>query len=139
MSHWPLSRGTLAVAVLLCLLAVPGWGMFRRATLEVNGRVVARHVECQQPKNNRCVATYKLTHAGRAFEYIAGPTDYDLHDLPVGADIVKEKWNLSYAVDGRRIDDYPAVSSFVVFGLFLALVLIASSIAANTRKGNHEA
>jgi hypothetical protein len=40
--------------------------------------------------------------------YTAGGTDSSLpRDLPVGAHIVKRRWELSYSLNGKRIDDFP--------------------------------
>jgi hypothetical protein len=99
-------------------------GVVGRARLAVGGRVLSSTTRCVQPYNNRCVTTYELvTDSGERATYRAGPTDQALaRDLPVGAQIYKQRWSLDYTVDGAAVHDFPWVPYFAFAGIGAAMV-----------------
>ena len=111
------------LAMLICLFA--GSEMFQRAKIDLNGRVISSESSCVQPLNNRCATEYVVeTTSGDRKTYIAGPTDKALRrGLPVGTIVVKEKWSLSYAVNGVEINDFPFFyKGMLLLGIGLALL-----------------
>jgi hypothetical protein len=94
-----------------------------RAAIALDGRIVSAYTTCQQPYNNRCVTHYELLSAdGSHVNYDAGSNDQSLkRGLPVGTHIVKRRWDLTYLVDDKLIDDFPsyAYSALSAFGISL--------------------
>ncbi len=96
-----------------------GGELYQRASIELNGTIVASDTTCMQPQNNRCATEYIVENAAHSREkYIAGPTDHSLpRRLPIGTTVAKEKWSLSYRLNGRETDDFPLqfyIGAFVV-------------------------
>ena len=117
--------GVLIVFAILTWLFA-GSEILQRATIELHGTVVTSDTSCVQPQNNRCATEYVVeTDKHVKKTYIAGPTDKALpRRLPVGTVIIKDKWALSYSIDGIRINDFPSVFYWgqMVFGLCCALL-----------------
>jgi hypothetical protein len=105
--------------------------ILERAEIEVDGQVISAETTCEQPYNNRCVTRYVLrTRTGSQVLYAAGPGDSSLQRrLPIGTWITKHKWDISYSIDGKRIDDFPLRFYFgiLVVSAFVGLVRIARS------------
>jgi hypothetical protein len=99
--------------------------IYQRAALQLDGRVVASATGCQQPANNRCATTYVVeAQDGSRATYVAGPTDHSLQRwLAVGTIMRKDRWRLFYAIDGRKVDDFPVIfyATILVFGSGCAL------------------
>ncbi|MBC3883806.1 hypothetical protein [Undibacterium griseum] len=94
-----------AVLVLMSISEIYG-----RASIEIDGVVINQEVVCQQPSNNRCVTNYliKKNSVESQIIYSAGPTDQSLpRNLPVGAELKKEKWKLKFELNGKIINDFP--------------------------------
>jgi len=102
-----ITYGPLLLAVLAWLFA--GSETYQRADLELNGTIVSANTTCMQPWNNRCATAYIFkARDGSRQRYVAGPTDQALpRRLPVGTVLVKDRWTLSYSLNGRKIDDFP--------------------------------
>lgn len=105
------------VVVMACL------EIYERASIEIDGLIVGSEVVCQQPKNNRCVTKYQFKGVvdKAQFEYSAGPTESSLpHDLAMGASVKKHRWELTYEIDGKPVDDFPTLFyvGLVAIGLF---------------------
>ena len=112
------------LALLIWLFA--GHEIYQRAAVSLDGTVVSSETSCVQPYNNRCDTTYVvegLDHTRST--YVAGPTDESLERrLPVGTFIRKDKWSLTYSVNGKKISDFPVVfyGGLMGFGLLCALL-----------------
>jgi len=96
------------------LLALPallfaGSELYQRAELQLNGTIVSATTGCMQPWNNRCASTYVIeARDGSRQTYVAGSVDHALpRRLAVGTVVVKNRWVLSYSLNGRKIDDFP--------------------------------
>ena len=121
---------------LLVVFAIVTWlfagsEILQRATIELRGTVTASNTSCVQPQNNRCATEY-VVEADKNIHrtYVAGPTDKALkRRLPVGTVIVKEKWALSYSIDGVLINDFPSVFYWgqMAFGLCCVLLFCVLS------------
>jgi hypothetical protein len=62
---------------------------------------------------------------GSKLEYVAGATDASLsRNIPVGAELEKRKWELSYSVNGKRIKDFPASFYFAILGAAIATLFL---------------
>ncbi len=109
--------GPILVAVLMWLFA--GSEIYQRAVIDLDGTVIYSATSCMQPYNNRCGTTYLLrARDGSEQRYDAGPTDKSLRRrLPVGTVLMKKKWALSYAVNGREVRDFPLAFYAGVLGL----------------------
>ena len=106
------------------LLLFPGIELYGRATIELNGVVVSSDTSCMQPWSNRCATKYVIEAADHSKAlYIAGPSDDSLRRrLPVGTELVKEKWKFWYLVNGQRIDDFGLTGYLCLAGFGLALL-----------------
>jgi|ERR1035441_305207 hypothetical protein len=112
--------------------------ILERAEIDVDGQVIWAETTCDQPYNNRCVTRYVLrTRTGSEVIYAAMPGDSSLaRRLPIGTWITKHKWDISYSVDGKRIDDFPLrfYVGILVVGAFVGLGWIARSISGIDRQ-----
>jgi len=119
----PVTYGPVLFAIAAWLFA--GSEIYGRAAIELNGTVVSSETSCMQPANNRCATQYRVEAPGGSGQtYIAGPTDKSLRRrLSVGTVINKDKWRLSYAINGQAVNDFPVVfySSILVLGLMSAV------------------
>lgn len=110
-------------ALLIWLFA--GHEIYQRANVVLNGVIVTSKTDCVQPYNNRCATEYVVESADHAHVvYVAGPTDASLRRrLPVGTRIRKDKWSLTYFVNGKKVDDFPTrfYGGLMLFGLMCAL------------------
>ena len=79
--------------------------IFQRLTIEVEGTVISSETTV----GNRPVTYYAIRrNDGNIDHYIAGPTDRSLpRRLPVGVQINKRKYDLSWERDGQVVDDFP--------------------------------
>ena len=120
----------IVLAILTWIFA--GAEILQRAAIDLHGIVVSSETSCVQPQNNRCATTYVVeTQLGVQKTYTAGPTDKALRrGLPVGTVLVKDKWRLSYSINGERVDDFPSGFYWgqMVFGLFCALLWYVPSM-----------
>jgi hypothetical protein len=118
-----ITYGPMLLAVLVWLFA--GSEIYQRADIDLNGIIVSADTSCMQPYNNRCGTIYVVkSRDGSRHTYIAGPTDQALpRRLPVGTVVVKDKWALSYSLNGREIRDFPIIfySGLLVLGLISAI------------------
>jgi hypothetical protein len=80
------------------------------------------------------------TSNGSSVGYAAGPSDHCLRRwLPIGTSIEKQKWHLTYQIDGQLIDDFPLrfyIGAFVV-AAFLGFIWLARSF--ETRRAPNRA
>ena len=94
---------------LLCIAFLP---VLARAQIEVHGRVLQRTVECPDPSNlSRCNTLYLLEtqDSNAPFYSVAGYANSSIlqnTNLPPGTVVDKDKWQLTYSVNGREVDDF---------------------------------
>ncbi len=127
----------LGVTVFAGMVAAMGISeILQRAQIQLDGEITAAHTECEQPHNNRCVTYYTFrTLDGSSIGYAAGPNDHSLQRwLPVGTSVKKQKWHLSYQIDGRLIDDFPTrfYVGALIFACCFGLVWIIRSFGATS-------
>lgn len=96
---------------LLYFAIVPIW---QRSQIEIAGRVLQRTAQPYDPSNPaRIYIVYLLEplNGGSTYRYIATPSDTTTilynQSPAVGALIQKDKWHLSYRINGQLIDDFP--------------------------------
>jgi len=110
---------------LLCLALLP---VLARAQIDVHGRVIQRTVECPDPSNSlRCNTIYLLEsqHSRVPYRSGAGYADSSILqnlNLPPGTVIDKDRWQLTYAVNGRVIDDFAVGMHILMTSLSLLLI-----------------
>lgn len=110
---------------LLCLALLP---VLARAQIEVHGRVIQRTVECSDPSNSlRCNTIYLLQaqNSSTPYRYVAGYADSSIMqnlNLPPGTVIDKDRWRLTYAVNGREINDFALGMPILITALSLLLI-----------------
>ena len=111
--HW-----WLATAAVFCFLFSSN-EILQRALIEVNGRIVSS----QTTSGNR-PATYYVVRGsdGVDREYVAGATDSSLpRRLPVGTDIKKHKYELSWQKNQAIVVDFPLYFYMGIYGIAFAL------------------
>jgi hypothetical protein len=128
-------------------LALFLWGgtIYKRATVEVSGKVIEAETSCVQPDSNRCVTAYVLEDSsGGRQSYEAASNSHSLPlRLPVGTVIYKKKWKVDYSIDGQRVSDFPmwayiggiAAAFFGGWRLYLASGVSPSTSPERAREG----
>lgn len=107
-------------------LMVFGFGastLYRRLSIDVQGTIVSSNTTCVQPRGNRCASTYLVREGnGKNIQYVSGPVDGSLPTgLAEGTSIIKKRWQSSYSLNGRLIDDF-AVAFYVAITAFGLLI-----------------
>ena len=126
------TAGPRPVALIaMALWIVWGFGyetVWRRLALELDGTVIARRDIPQTWASHGPATAYVVRGAdGRDHDYVSGATDASLPgNIPVGTDIEKHKWELSYSLNGVRIKDFPTDFYSAWCGVALACVLWAA-------------
>ncbi len=117
----------IAVGGAWCLF-IAGSTIGERLLIDLNGSIAGRS-DANGP--NRPGAIYTIIDSdGKPNTYVTGPTDASLpHDLPVGAKISKQKWHLSYVVDGRTLNTFPITFYGVLTGIGLSLLAFSATLA----------
>lgn len=117
-----LFRAVMTFGILVCAFSVVGF--YRRASIDLNGEVASSQTTCVQPQNNRCSTVYLVRGVnGAQQKYVAGFTDGSLPlRLPVGTYIEKKRWHVTYAINGRSINDFPSSFYGILFIVGLLLV-----------------
>jgi hypothetical protein len=108
------------------------WGfgyetVWDRLTLVLNGVVISYQYLPPTTLRHGSGAIYTIRDPdGRDTKYIAGATDASLpKHIPVGTYVDKRKWELSYLLDGKRVDDFPLYFYMGAFGLACGCLLWA--------------
>ena len=84
--------------------------IYTRLNIDIQGVVVSSQVNLDEHNVNRHTDYTIRELNGNVIEYIAGASDPALsRDIPVGATLVKKKWDLNYTVNGNEVDDFPRV------------------------------
>lgn len=95
-----------------------------RLWTEINGTIIESH---DLPSTNapRYVTQYIIREAdGQNKTYTAGPTDASLpKSLPLGTEIRKQRWHLSYQKNGQTIIDFPIGCYSGMLGIAVGCVL----------------
>ncbi len=96
-----------------------GYNSIWRLQTELEGTITARQDFPQTPQTHGPTAVYKVQRSdGSLIQYTAGPGDDSLlRTMPVGAHIAKQKWELSYMLNDRRVDDFPLIFCVVLFAV----------------------
>ena len=94
-----------------------------RLQTEVSGQIVDRRF-IPSIGAPRYSTEYTVRSAnGSSSIYIAGPTDgYLPRNIPVGVEIRKQRWHLSYEMDGQLIDDFPMYFYAGILSVAVALL-----------------
>jgi hypothetical protein len=115
-----------------------GWGyetLWARLVTEVDGTVISRQYIPRTPLTHGSLVQYRIRRAdGLTLDYSAGSTDASLSkNISVGTQLQKDKWELSYRLDGKRIDDFPRFFYFSMIAVAFALLFWARRIFSETR------
>jgi hypothetical protein len=113
---------------LVAIFIIRGFGyetVGSRLTTVLDGVVIARQEIPRTPYAHGTGMIYTVRSAdGVDHSYVAGATDGSLpRDIPVGAQITKRKWELSYLSDGRRVDDFPRTFYGIILGVACGCLL----------------
>jgi hypothetical protein len=117
--------------VFFALFILWGFGyatLWVRLTTAIDGVVVSRQYLPRTPWIHGSGMRYVILKADSTTqEYVAGGTDASLsRNIPAGVRLQKRKWELSYSVDGKRIDDFPRYFYSVILAGALALLFWGS-------------
>jgi hypothetical protein len=104
-------------------LYVGAAGLMTRLLMSVDGTIISSTTT----QGVRPVTYYTIQSTdGQQQSLVAGPTDESLpRGMPVGTIIQKNKFELSYARNGQRVQDFPLGSHV----LWLAVSAVSSSLA----------
>ena len=110
--------------------------VWRRLTTELDGVVIKKWDLPRSPWVHGVGTVYVLRGPGGGeVQYISGATDASLpHDIPVGAHLVKNKWELSYIQNDQRQSDFPLYAYSGMFGIALSCLMWAALIIWRRRK-----
>jgi len=103
-----------------------------RLSIDIQGLVVSREVVKYRADPAGYYSIYQIRQDdGTIIEYTAHRNDPSLSvDMPDGATLIKRKWELSYTVKGKVVNDFPTVFypvnaviglSILVTGLFFGI------------------
>jgi hypothetical protein len=87
-------------------------GIWHRLGIDLEGKVTARQDFPQNEHTHGPTTLYTLQGSdGSIHEYTASRVDPSLpRTIPVGAYLIKRKGELSYRLNGARVDDFPLVA-----------------------------
>jgi len=118
-------------AILLLFAAFLIWGfgldtLGRRLLTVVDGVIVSSR-DVPATGRPRYATEYVIRGSdGQERSYTAGATDASLpRSMPVGTQLRKAKWQLSYVRNGETINDFPLAFYSGIFGIALALIVWA--------------
>jgi hypothetical protein len=110
-----------------------GWGgtLWARLVTEADGIVISREYFSPTPLTHGSHVDYQIRRAdGSILDLSAGPTDASLSkNISVGMELQKRKWELSYKLDGRLMDDFPRVFYFSMIGAAFAGLIWARRLS----------
>lgn len=114
-------RRGAAMALLMSLFVLWGFGyetVGLRLGIALHGVVVKRQVIPRTWASHGTGMVYVVRGSNSVEQtYIAGATDGSLpQNIPLGAHIVKHKWELSYLLNGRRVHDFPIIFYTIILG-----------------------
>jgi hypothetical protein len=90
---------------------------------EIDGVVQSKQVVCEQPLNNRCTEVYVIrTPDGSSRSLELSGYGFRSEEFEVGKQIRKEKFELAYVVDGKRVD-WRYAAGHLTAGLLSVLIL----------------
>jgi len=100
----------------------------QRLLLELDGVVISRQEIPRSWATHGTGTAYVVRGAdGTDHRYVSGATDASLpDDIPIGADLEKHGWQLSYSLNGVRVDDFPRYFYSAMCGIALACLLWAA-------------
>jgi hypothetical protein len=135
-----LAPGLLIVAAIGIFWTFGYNGLWHRLRLDVEGHVTARQDFPQTRYTHGPQTVYSLQRSdGSAFEYTATQVDPSLpRTIPIGAYIAKREWDVSYLLNGERVDDFPIIAyvASLVVGLACSIgagvLLVRERLQAGT-------
>ena len=118
------------VLIAVAIWIVWGFGyetVWQRLALELDGTVIVRREIPQTWASHGPATAYVVRGADGVDQvYVSGATDASLPgNIPIGTEIEKHKWALSYSLNGVRIDSFPTYFYSAWCGVALACVLWA--------------
>lgn len=129
-THFPKIMTNVGFWLALLIWSVLGWRLGEHALFQGDFTVVGTQQECAQPLNNRCTPAYRVReHNGD--EHLETLSSF-LGEATVGSHIQKDRFSMSYRVNGRST----ALSIDGAWGLaaLLALVSFANAMYWAWRK-----
>jgi hypothetical protein len=110
-------------------------GLWHRLRLDVEGQVTARQDFPQTRYTHGPQTVYSLQrNDGSTFEYVATRVDPSLpRTIPIGAYIAKREWDVSYLLNGERVDDFPIIAYVVFLVVGSACIIGAGVLLARER------
>jgi hypothetical protein len=118
------------VVVPLMIFWTAGYiGVWNRLQINVEGKVISRKDLPQTPSTHGPTSVYRLQGSdGSIREYTATTNDPSLpRTIPVGAYVVKRKWELQYLLNGEQVDDFP-LKSYAAFLIAGVACLVGASV-----------
>jgi hypothetical protein len=103
-------------------------GMWQRLQTELDGTITDRQDFPQTSQTHGPTAVYKVRRGdGSLIQYTTTVGDDSLpRTMPVGAHIAKQKWELSYSLNGQRVDDFPLTFCIVLFAIGVVCLIRAA-------------
>ena len=105
------------------IIAFSLFNFYSRMNIEVKGEVIAAEVHRNEEYGNISYTDYQILQGdGTVIRYRASANDPALsREIPVGTKLVKNRWELSYTLDGREVKDFPigAYSIELIVGIVL--------------------
>jgi len=129
---WLFAFLTLAGLVSCRTAAEPIWN---RLQIDVEGVIVARQDIPKDAMTHGPVTAYSLRRSdGSSTGYTATGGDMSLpRTMPVGTSIAKQRWELSYVVNGQPVHDFP-LTHYVAFLAAGLACLAGAGIVLATRR-----
>jgi hypothetical protein len=130
-----LAPGIMIVAAIMIFWTFGYNGLWHRLRLDVEGKVTARRDFPQTRYTHGPQTVYTLQRSdGFIHEYTATQVDPSLpRTIPIGAYITKREWDMSYLLNGERVDDFPIVAYVVFLVIGSACIVGAGVLLARER------
>jgi hypothetical protein len=125
---------TLFALGMLGFTVYNGWS---RLATDIDGKVIARQELPKTPQNHGAKTVYTFEHRdGTHSEYTADGNDASLpQTFPIGASLVKRKWELGYTLNGQRVDDFPIIGFWLFISVGLAVLAGAAFLFRSRNTG----
>jgi len=123
---------TLAGLVLCKMGAEPIWD---RLQISVEGTIIARQDIAKDARTHGPATAFSLRDSdGSLTSYTATDVGTSLpRTMPVGTSIAKQRWELSYAMNDRPVNDFP-LTNYIAFLAAGLACLAAAGLVLATRK-----
>jgi hypothetical protein len=136
-------------SALIFILAIIGFGllwevgyegMWYRLQTKLDGTIIDRQDLPQSRQTHGPKTLYKIRRGDRSLgEYLAlDHNDFSLpRTMPVGGSVVKRKWELSYTLNGQRVDDFPLPAYLAL--LAAGFLCLSGAVVLSVRGQKREA